>query len=106
MEFTTNKLRVSRTSPDKTQPFITQLFEHIEELSAGVHNAWWDEKKKQGFHPPRECDKYVQEVDDKFTKICERCQTDMYPYDELPENIKEYGRVTVRSVLNAINKIL
>ena len=64
------------------------------------------EKKKQGFHAPLECEKYVQEVDNKFTKVCEKCHTDMYPYDELPENIKEYDRVTVRSVLNAIKKVV
>jgi hypothetical protein len=29
----------------------------------------------------------------------------MYPYDELPENIKEYDRVTVRAVLQAMDEL-
>lgn len=28
---------------------VKQLFDHIEELSSEVHNAWWNEKRKQGF---------------------------------------------------------
>jgi hypothetical protein len=43
--------------------------------------------------------------DEKFVKKCEKCHTDLYPYSELPENIKEYDRVTVRAVLHAIEKV-
>lgn len=52
----------------------------IEGLSEAVHNAWWDEKKRQGVtdHP------------------------DMLPYADLTEEVKEYDRVTVRTVLTAL----
>ena len=41
----------------------------------------------------------------KFSAYCDHCHTDMYPYDELPENIKEYDRVTVRAVLQAMDEL-
>lgn len=88
----------------------------IEKLSEEVHNAWWEEKKRQGFHAPLECKSdnrksYIDSpqtgkdrFDDagfnaKFYKWCDRCHADMYPYEELPENIKEYDRVTVRTIV-------
>ena len=93
----------------------------LEFISEQVHNAWWDEKKRQGFHAPNDCKsknhlsfqnadwKAQERLEDlhnpKFHKWCDNCHTDMYPYAELPENIKEYDRVMVRSVLNAIRKM-
>lgn len=93
----------------------------IELLSEEVHNAWMKEKIDQGFHSPDECIsknhqsfmgadyKHQQRLEDlqnpKFFKWCDHCHADMYPYSELPENIKEYDRVTVRTVLSAIEKI-
>ncbi len=46
-----------------------------------MHNAWWEEKKKQGVtnHP------------------------DMIPYSELSEEVKEYDRVTARTTIEAFN---
>ena len=41
----------------------------------------------------------------KFHKFCGKCHTDMYPYSELPENIKDYDRVTVETVLKAISEL-
>lgn len=54
----------------------------VEELAKEVHDAWWRERERQGItnHP------------------------DMIPYENLEENIKEYDRVTVRTVLLALNK--
>jgi hypothetical protein len=52
----------------------------VEPLAEAVHNAWWQEKINQGVtHHP-----------------------DAIPYAELSERVKEYDRVTVRVVLNAI----
>ena len=93
----------------------------IEELSAEVHTAWWEEKKKQGFHAPNECisankrsyckspwqiqDRFDDHFNPKFYKWCDKCHTDMYSYKELPENIKDYDRVTVKMVLNALRSL-
>lgn len=54
--------------------------EQFEQICEAVHNGWWDEKKRQGVadHP------------------------DMIPYDELAEDVKEYDRVTVRRVMDAL----
>lgn len=54
----------------------------VELLSEEVHNSWWKERLRQGVtnHP------------------------DMIPYCDLADNIKEYDRVTVRTVLEALNK--
>ena len=91
----------------------------IEKLSEEVHNAWVKEKVEQGFHAPIECKNYMSAVRELnvlnhsstlivpgcFNKCCDKCHTDLYPYPELPENIKEYDRVTVRAVLNAMEKL-
>lgn len=86
----------------------------IERLSEKVHDAWWEEKKKQGFHAPYDCELFKNSIQpqsiewyksQKFTKHCDKCHPDMYPYDELPEGIKEYDRVTVRAVLKAIDEL-
>jgi hypothetical protein len=55
----------------------------VETLAEKVHEAWQEEKHKQGIynHP------------------------DDIPYSELKDNIKEYDRVTVRTVLNALSFI-
>ena len=52
--------------------------ERFEKIAEAVHNAWWQEKIKQGVtnHP------------------------DMLPYNELAEEVKAYDRVTARAVLH------
>ncbi len=54
--------------------------ELLEIIAEAVHNAWWEEKQKQGVtdHP------------------------DMLPYNELAENVKEYDRVTARAVIKTL----
>jgi len=85
---------------------ISRIENNIEFLSEQVHNAWMDEKLKQGFHSPKNCPTYFKGCAfNKFEKRCDKCHTDLYPYSELPENIKDYDRVTVRSVLEAIKKL-
>ncbi len=97
---------------------IEHLKKHKEVIAAKVHDAWWEEKKNQGFHPPTECKNdsaesaWAQDIKSqghnefpKFHKFCDKCHTDMYLYDELPENIKDYDRVTVETVLAAISEI-
>ena len=83
-------------------------FKDIEQLSEEVHNSWMAEKFKQGFHAPINCPNTEEgkfnPIEDKFIKICDKCHTDMYPYKELPDNIKEYDRVTVVAVLETMNK--
>lgn len=91
----------------------------VEVLSEKVHDAWWAEKEKQGFHPPIECPskqhQHFQQspeigkerfedagFNEKTYNWCEKCHTDMYSYKELPENVKEYDRVTVRAVIKAL----
>lgn len=88
---------------------IEKLFKYTEKIASKVHDAWWEEKKRQGFHPPNECLKKSKEDKlgkaYKFAKSCDKCHSDMYPYEELPEHIKEYDRVTVKTVLGAIKQI-
>lgn len=54
--------------------------ERFEAICEAVHNGWWKEKINQGVtgHP------------------------DMIPYADLAENIKDYDRVTVCRVLDAL----
>jgi hypothetical protein len=100
---------------------IQELEQNIEFLSEQVHNAWWEEKKRQGFHAPNDCqsknhlsfcgtewqtkERFEDNHNPKLYKWCDHCHTDMYFYDELPENIKDYDRVTVKTVIEAIKKL-
>lgn len=95
--------------------------ELVERISEEVHKAWELEKRSQGFHSPLSCrssnhisfsiaswqeqERFLDHNDPKFYKWCDKCHTDLYPYEELAENIKEYDRVTVRTVLSALDKI-
>jgi len=101
-----------RRNAARLSDLLANIYNKIEELSEEVYLAWMEEKLKQGFHAPVDCPKYpapaigrdeAQEY--AFTKHCPRCHPDMYPYKDLSENIKEYDRVTVRTVLDAIAKI-
>ncbi|PGN53953.1 hypothetical protein CN978_30085 [Priestia megaterium] len=100
---------------------VRKLMENIEFLSEKVHKSWEEEKRSQGFHSPTECPSYNRKsysiaewkekesfdahFNAKYYKWCEKCHQDLYPYEELDENIKEYDRVTVRTVLNAIKEL-
>jgi hypothetical protein len=94
------------------------LQDNFEAVCEKIHDAWWKEKRQQGFHAPNECPsknhKSFQEsnwrekerLEDiqnpKFYKWCDKCHTDMYSYSDLPNNIQEYDRTTVKAVSLAI----
>ena len=67
----------------------------IEMVAEGVHDAWWDEKVKQGFHSPDECksnnkESYInssQQGKDRFLdaglnpklyRWCNKCISNIY----------------------------
>ncbi|MFA7171319.1 MAG: hypothetical protein WC180_04970 [Candidatus Paceibacterota bacterium] len=89
---------------------VNFLDKNVEFLSDKVHQAWMQEKRSQGFHAPNECP-LSDPSDDKrtnsgkFIRHCGKCHTDLYSYDELPENIKDYDRVMVRTVIQAMEKL-
>lgn len=70
--------RVQRRAQPDNPPLTLERFEKVCEA---VHNGWWEECKRQGRenHP------------------------DMIPYEQLSESVKDYDRVTVRRVLDALN---
>jgi hypothetical protein len=86
VEENSNKLKETLINGNKEEanmdkPRICEVSEDgFEKICEAVHNRWMNEKKRQGMteHP------------------------DMRPYHELPENVKEYDRVTVRCVLDAL----
>lgn len=97
---------------------VKAIKENKEAIAAKVHDAWWMGKIKQGFHPPSNCcsDSATRawEEDErslghnefpKFHKFCNKCHTDMYPYQDLPEHVKDYDRVTVDAVIKAIEEL-
>lgn len=69
-------------------------------LAKRVHDAWMKEKASQGFHDPTTCTMKSVHAG------CEKCHADMIPYEDLAENIKDYDRVTVTTVIDAIEEIL
>ena len=68
-----------------------------EKLSEKVHDAWMKEKSAQGFHAPS----YHKDG----CSSCTKCHTDMIPYSDLAENIKDYDRITVNTVLQALDDL-
>ena len=70
---------------------IENIYE--EALSKKVHDAWMEEKANQGFT-------YGETLD-----LVNKKHPDMLPYEELPENVKEYDRATVRAVLKAQREV-
>lgn len=84
----------------------------VELIASKVHDAWWEEKKKNGFHAPVDCPDArplpaIGELERRelaFEKHCDKCHPDMYPYNELSEGVKEYDRKTVETVYNAIKE--
>jgi hypothetical protein len=76
----------------------------FEKIAEAVHIGWMDEKQRQGF------------ADHAWSGYaCEACgcpracglphtkhHADMLPYADLPENVKDYDRATVRAVLSGI----
>lgn len=78
------------------------MIEDIETIAEAVHNSWWEKKIKHGFHHPSKCDKVWEPT--PYLLHCTKCNFDMIPYDQLTEKDKEYDRVTVRTVLKALEK--
>lgn len=94
----------------------------IELVAEKVHDAWWETKQKAGFHAPHECesdnkksylnaswqnqDRFDDHFDADKYKWCDKCHPDMIPYSNLEDNIKEYDRVTVRTVYEAIKSLI
>jgi hypothetical protein len=74
----------------------------VEGLAAKVHEGWMAEKQRQGFADHA----YSRRCWDRTPGRCafaeDRHHTDMLPYPELPEHVKEYDRATVRAVLGAL----
>lgn len=67
--------------------------EQFERVAERVHNGWWREKLRQGYHAPDDC---------PSAPMCSACHGDMKPYLELLEHVKDYDRATVRAVLDAL----
>ena len=72
--------------------------ELLEKMAALVHDGWLEEKKRQGFHHPSKCDDsfIISEHPLDYAGTCSKCHSDMKPYSELSENVKELDRVMVR----------
>jgi hypothetical protein len=93
-----------------TDFFIAFMRTHkLDELAEKVHDSWVQQKKLCGFHAPENCPQIVSRVsgskawyDETF---CAKCHKDMRSYADLPENVKEYDRVTVRAVLDAMEAV-
>jgi DNA-binding transcriptional ArsR family regulator len=82
----------------------------VEQLSDKVHRAWMAEKQRQGFadhvFEPRSgmvtATNLCARQDCEFSQV--RHHADMLPYADLAENVKEYDRATVRTVLGALRE--
>ena len=84
-----------RLSPSRERRFNTKgvhsmNLPDIELVAAKVHEAWMDEKRRQGI----------------TTRPAEDGTEQMVPYEELPEHIKDYDRALVRTVYTALTEVV
>jgi hypothetical protein len=83
--------------------------ELLEQMAEKVHDSWWEEKKRQGFHMPRsDCPLYFPEAGAGMVEgyeECDKCHKDMKPYAELDEAVKELDRVMVRQFEEHLGKL-
>jgi hypothetical protein len=78
-----------------------------EAIAEQVHEAWAAEKQRQGFanHTLDMCpDKYGRDWKASCPWPDIKHHGDMLPYAQLPENVKEYDRVTARAALQGIER--
>ena len=68
----------------------------VDGLAEYIHDSWWEEKIKQGFHHPSQKHK---EWKRNQKKICDKCHLDMIPYNKLPESSKRFDKVTIETTL-------
>lgn len=83
VEFATERAALAawnHRAPIQTEDNPPLTEERFEAICEAVHNGWWEEKKRQGV------------TDHPYMK----------PYVDLSEAVKEYDRVTVRRVLDAM----
>lgn len=79
----------------------------IEEIAADVHRGWMEEKQRQGFanHPLEMCpDKPGRDWKASCPWGDAKHHTDMLPYADLDENIKDYDRATARAVFSGLKQ--
>jgi len=94
---------------------LKQVAEQKMEIIITAHNKWVHSKYLQGFHSPHECTSKKAQLSQsesirtenfyqfpKFIKYCDKCNTSMYPFSELPEPVKEYRREIISSILDVI----
>jgi len=84
--------------------------EQFEKIAEQVHQAWADEKVRQGFadhayHPVTTVNPFVDRCGIHgclMPNDASKHHDDMLPYADLAENIREYDRAAVRAVLAGI----
>ena len=77
----------------------------IEDLGEGVHKAWMAEKSRRGFADhPQLADGQIRCVTclSRHIDVLPKHHPDMVPYAQLPEDAKEYYRMMVKMLLDAI----
>ncbi len=99
--------------PSDTSRWALEDAGYIDHIDARVHAAWMAEKQRQGYADHA----YVSQIrgvaftglgqfEPEIVQCCEKPEsqhhTDMLPYDQLAEAVKEYDRATVRAVLAAL----
>jgi hypothetical protein len=84
---------------------ISSLELSLESLSEQVHNAWWEEKKRQGFHGLVGCPNMSEAnmINDNFP--CEKCCSHSDYFDKLSLRDQRYTAEIVKGVLDAIKKM-
>jgi hypothetical protein len=71
------------------------LEQHVEVLARAEHDRWVAEKRRQGWIAARDTDRKSRDND-------LRLHNNLFLWDELPDKAKEYDRVAVRSIPDAL----
>jgi len=70
--------------------FDAEITDIVESLARNTHEVWATQRLRDGW-------KYGPERDDNY-----KCHPCLVPYDDLPEEEKEYDRVIVRQVIAGV----
>jgi hypothetical protein len=68
----------------------------IDGLAKYIHDSWWEEKARQGFHYASFHKEFNPSA---IKKLCDKCHLDMIPYEQLPESSKVFDKVTIETTL-------
>ena len=84
--------------PKHLKSKIRQYNQKVEKMASSIHESWARSRQTM-------INRYPTAIDSKGKTMKDRWEKDMIPYNELPEDVKEYDRIEAREYLTSLNII-